>query len=491
MSRRRNVFIFLSTALAAHFLNCSEDGEALQGGPVSSQQERTVSIGSHPVTPEYYEKGVDTALTLQWHKATGDVQGVVYKVLLDTVKPPLATVGEQVSDTFIQVNGISPATCYYWRVLAHSSSGSIDSGRVWLFITDFGQSRNFLPSDASSSVGDKVTAMLMRDNSLWIGTAGGTVQNYSVTGDAAFESSFSAGSSPITYLGFDTENRLWVGTEDDGFSIYNPTDKKVQSHASAKSALGGGPVRDIDWDEDGNAWIVCGTRLTKIADLDGEDPFWHCESDALQHYCLLRSNAFSGHPSFSDFYVGTASGVCKSAEDQCEITRIVADTVTIEIEDTSGVSEDSSSAEDTTEQAPGDSTIITYDTLTIGSVPVWEPAGFHMDTVVFAEAGESGDVVWLGKRTRIAKFVGGVETASYEVGNGLPRYPISSVCVTPESSVWIGTLGGGLVYISNNGDAQRISSANSTLPSDVIHSVVEDNTGKVYLATDEGVFMFK
>ena len=101
--------------------------------------------------PEPENGATETAisLTLKWENSS-DPEGhqFFYKVLGDTLNPPVAVVEDSTTDTTLATGELEYGTTYYWQVLTIGSMGDTASSDVWSFTTEI----NDPPSVASNPV---------------------------------------------------------------------------------------------------------------------------------------------------------------------------------------------------------------------------------------------------------------------------------------------------------------------------------------------------
>ncbi|WP_313580783.1 two-component regulator propeller domain-containing protein [Chishuiella sp.] len=75
----------------------------------------------------------------------------------------------------------------------------------------------------------------------------------------------------------------------------------------------------------------------------------------------------------------------------------------------------------------------------------------------------------------------------------LTNLGVYSITVDAANRKWIGTNGGGVYYVSENGEETKLhfTTKNSPLPSDIIYGItVDESTGKVYFATEKGAVSY-
>ncbi|OGJ89209.1 MAG: hypothetical protein A2268_13410 [Candidatus Raymondbacteria bacterium RifOxyA12_full_50_37] len=73
-----------------------------------------------------------------------------FKVLLDTVNPPLTAVDASTTDTFyIPATNLTISDTYYWKIVGYNALGDSAAGSVWHFTTPANQSPEFSSDSAS------------------------------------------------------------------------------------------------------------------------------------------------------------------------------------------------------------------------------------------------------------------------------------------------------------------------------------------------------
>lgn len=106
--------------------------------------------------------GLGRQVTLSWSAGSGAED---YEVLLDTINPPTAMLGVATA-TALTVNGLSPATTYYWRVRARRAcqGGVLSESGVSTFNTALAPAANAgsdvsIPADRPVSLGGSPSAI--------------------------------------------------------------------------------------------------------------------------------------------------------------------------------------------------------------------------------------------------------------------------------------------------------------------------------------------
>lgn len=171
-------------------------------------------------------------------------------------------------------------------------------------------------NDAASIAGTGVRAIAEDSkNNLWFGTTNGLSQllpnetgfkNYSFSSSATYGS----GENSVYALRADKAGQLWVGTEN-GVNIFDPvsgTFQRIQSDKRRKYSLVGKSIRSIYIDSAGIYWI--GAYLGGVSKYDKNLAFFNLrESNPVDPFGLSSSfvTSFAEAPS-GDIYVGTDGG---------------------------------------------------------------------------------------------------------------------------------------------------------------------------------------
>ena len=112
------------------------------------------------------------------------------------------------------------------------------------------------------------------DGYIWVGTYSGL---YKYNGKSFEKSGVSRRIYNVMSLFVDSRGRLWVGTNDTGLVIYDPSDNSI-THYDVKNGLPADSVRSMCEDEDGNVYVGTVSNLAVI-DKNGEITVYDSEDD--------------------------------------------------------------------------------------------------------------------------------------------------------------------------------------------------------------------
>lgn len=447
---------------------CSNENELLSGPLEVEQEETQFGLEVYPVRPEYHVKGIGSKDTLVWNRPRVG-EGATYQVALDTLWPPRTIVAEGITDTFLSVEGLASASVYYWQVIADMRDGGArDSGRIWLFVTDFSSSSHL---DLS---GGRATQLLRDGDYLWVGMVNGSFHKIAINGEVRIANQYSAGASEISSIQ-KSDGKLWLGTNSDGLFVVNSDGTKKHISDTLADLTS---IVDIDWDDEKTAWIISNGRIVKMVD---DTTFRTCETDVGRYESFLRTNSFEVGGAFSNFVVGGDGGIFSSTGMSCAVTRI--DTIEKLINYTLIDSVNGTSI-DTTK----DTTV--FDTVTVDMLPDWSSIVLGDNHVTLLESGVETGTVWAATEYRVVKIVNGTISEEYVIFEG-SNSPHKVTCLCPTSNgLWVGTIGGGITHIDSRGSKKQLNTGTSTLPSNNVYCIEKGLADKLYVGTDAGLFMF-
>lgn len=92
--------------------------------------------------------------------------------------------------------------------------------------------------------------------------------------------------------------------------------------------------------------------------------------------------------------------------------------------------------------------------------------------------------IWVGTDDGLARF-DGARFVSYGLPEGLPNSPVRTLFGDSRGSLWIGSVGDGLIHWQA-GHSTMLTMANG-LPSDAISALAEDSEGRIWIGTDLGL----
>jgi len=79
---------------------------------------------------------VPTTTTLKWNAKDVDTNDILsYDVYLGTQNPPLQKIGNNISESFLNIE-VETSKLYYWKVVVKDSNGGQTIGQVWNFKTN-------------------------------------------------------------------------------------------------------------------------------------------------------------------------------------------------------------------------------------------------------------------------------------------------------------------------------------------------------------------
>ena len=128
---------------------------------------------------------------------------------------------------------------------------------------------------------------------------------------------------------------------------------------------------------------------------------------------------------------------------------------------------------------------------------------YSAQTYVFALASAGGDQLWVATNHGAFRFDPNTRRASAvpvdsDHGNGLPDAPVRSLLAARDGSVWFGTYGKGLTHWWPPGPRQpsrweqfrHRTGETSSLANDTVIALIEDDLGRVWIGTTDGLSVF-
>ena len=129
------------------------------------------------------------------------------------------------------------------------------------------------------------------------------------------------------------------------------------------------------------------------------------------------------------------------------------------------------------------------------------------DDGVLSTAVDQNNSIWIGTQlglTVLNSADQAIDNANYQtspiviIQDGIPEALLTSIAINDievdkANRKWIATNSSGVYYVSDNGEQTiyHFTSKNSALPSDTVYDIsIDDSTGKVYFATENGAVVF-
>lgn len=116
------------------------------------------------------------------------------------------------------------------------------------------------------------------------------------------------------------------------------------------------------------------------------------------------------------------------------------------------------------------------------------------DVTVFDMLKDSEGFIWIGTRNGLARY-DGIEFVTYlhdqEDSTSLPENSIRSLFCSRNGSLWIGTRKGLSRYLPDQDHFERISFSSEEEEGPFIHDMAEDKAGRLWLATQYGVYVLE
>lgn len=328
--------------------------------------------------------------------------------------------------------------------------------------------RQMATLDDGGSITDGVVSVLAQDATgyLWIGSPGGLLRydgyrfrpfTYSAENPDSISGNF------VRALLVARDGRLWVGTESDGLSSFDPKTERFTRfahRADAPTSLQTGSVRALAEDADGRIWVgTTGGGLSRLNPASGEFTRIGLPNDDTGQ-AETRVSALIVSAT-NTLWVGTWSGLASVAAGSAIATR--ADTTRGEPVTTGGRNiQRLFQAEDGRIWAGStDGNVIVFDELAGRATTL-----LKVDRDVTAIAQPSVDQVWVGHSGGIDIFDAAathrIEAIRHQPGeaDSLASPVVAALQFDRSGWVWIGTTGGGLQRLPIGRDAFALRRAN-------------------------------
>jgi diguanylate cyclase (GGDEF)-like protein len=358
-------------------------------------------------------------------------------------------------------------------------------------------------SDPNSLIDDNVLIILgdSRGN-IWAGAADGLSKFNPKTGQFSHyrhesndPNSLSKGE--ISSITEDDQGNLWISTLDGGLNKFNPKTEQFNHYrhqANEPNSLSNGSVWGIVEDSDSNLWVGTDVGLDKFdAKTEQSSHYRHQPSDSNS---LSNDNVSSiTEDSQGNIWVGTYNGLNKfnSIKEQFSHYRHkVNDSDNFSEIYVANIFEDSNgfiwlgTAGGLNQFNPKTNEFTYYR----------HQEGDFASQVITSIAEDSQGNIWVGTSfnglSKINPITAQFINYRHQISNpdSLSHDYILSLFEDSYGNIWIGTSGGGLNLFDKKSDKFKHYNKKNGLPSDIIHSIEEDNNGYLWLSTSLGLSRF-
>jgi PAS domain S-box-containing protein len=317
------------------------------------------------------------------------------------------------------------------------------------------------PEDPGSiSDGKVVTLHVDRDGTLWAGTFDGVLNRWDPESTSFIKSSHdplnpsSLSGSGIRALFEDAAGSLWVGTFGSGLSVYHSQRTAFHSythHPFDANSLSDSQVRAILQDRDGSVWIGTATGGVNRLDLvSGE--FTHFLHDPENPGSLSDNSVYALYEDLAGaIWVGTYSGLNRFDKETQRFVRYFHD--------------------------PDDPTSLS-------------------DNGIRSITGDSQGTMWIGTRDgldRLEHTTGEFLNVGSDPGmpQSLRESSIGGMLLDTARILWVTTTSSGIYrFDPNTGIWNQLRydpDDPSSLPANVVNSVYEDRSGRLWFGTSQGL----
>jgi len=460
---KRTTGVVLTVFVLGLLVGCSNTGPLDSSGAVDAYITKPLAVNPAPasMSVEY------SSVVVKWTRANGGT-AFTYYLMLDTQDPPTTVVATATDpDTSAVVPGLLPQTRYYWQVKAVATEGGERTSDEFVFATK-------LPGLEQYYSAMSVRALAIQGGVVWVGRSGADL--FGLQNGASVDTITSA--REITSMVVDAANVLWVAGWG-GILSHDGSGKDVP--LNAQSLLGDSLITSVAADVGGSK--LFGTSAKGVRRYNGSR-WWKIDSvraggarkvlTSGPVQALAIDPAKNGTNSFSGVWVGMSDGLyCLDSLHEF-ISKIdsvkrwnatAAETLWVRTD----------TVYDTSYYATGYTTTSGLPGISITALRV-----------------SSAGTIWAGTRSNGLAYLNG---ATWATASGLSVTGTGSItCLTADATggMWVGTYGGGLVHLAADGSLLTYYNAsNSALPSNTVFDVCIEASGKVWVATGEGLIAFQ
>jgi len=354
---------------------------------------------------------------------------------------------------------------------------------------------------------DHVTRLMEdRNGTLWVGTDGGGLNRFDrVTGrfysyrhspyDAA-----SLSSNVVRSIFEDYEGDLWIGTNTGGINIYNRRNAAFAYYRNRPDdpfSLSNSGVLSFLEDSDGTLWVGTEGGLNRFSPVSGRfrayrhDPHNSHSLSADAVLSLLKDR-------HGNFWVGTYfGGLNRFDEDRGSFEHIPFDK-----DGSNGLS--GPHVWDLLEDHEGQLWIATFDGLNRYDYDTGQFTHYHHDPndagslandVVWSLYEDAGGTLWIATQDGLSRYDrAGDRFRTYRHdeadSTSLSASQIYVMTEDQEGRFWLGTAGGGLNRFDRTTETFTAFRTRDGLPNNVINGLLEDDRGRLWISTNEGISAF-
>lgn len=352
---------------------------------------------------------------------------------------------------------------------------------------------NSLPSDWVKDI------LIHNDQTVWIGTRGGLgIFNYQTN---SFSNSShdpydpdSMNDSTIWSLMEDKASNMWIGTFAGGINIFYPQNNNFSNtgeRKGPKSGLNNPVVNAIALDHNGGLWI--GTYRGGINYLNRQ-------TGLSQYYSVshsLEAKSSNGVKSLANdgngnLWVGTLDGLCrfnkqskttqyfKFGTHEGKLSENLINAIVADLDGTWAATNGGG-----LNYLKPDGSYINF---------THQPADPHSlsDNFVTALLKDDHNNLWVGTQRGLNYYDRRQNKFTYCYKKGgqfdINNNAILTLFYDSKHRLWVGTEGGGMSYFEEKTKRFHPITVKQGLTDNVVHTILEDNSGNIWVSTDNGLF---
>lgn len=384
-------------------------------------------------------------------------------------------------------------------------------GNIWfgtetsgLFRYDIktGGCRSYMHSDTNqtSLQSDWIKAILVRnDNTIWVGTRRGlSIFNYSNNNFSNYSHNpvdhNSLNDNTIWSFLEDRANGVWVGTFAGGINIYYPGNNNftnIGERISAEMGLNHPVVNAVLEDSDRKLWIgTYGGGINLINREKGTSQYFSVKSNR-------QGNSSNGVKSIAEdhngnLWIGTLDGLCKFNKQTKAVSyykfaiqegKLSENLINCVVPDTDGVWAGTNGGGLQFLKYSGSYITFKHDAHDKHSLS---------DNFVTSLIKDAKGNLWIGTQNGLNYYDKSLNriTACYKKSGrySLSHGTILNLFYDSKKRLWVGTEGGALNCFEERKKRFYTIDQSLGIDDEVIHTIVEDSAGKIWVSTDNGLF---